>query len=191
MQAINEEREKRKNPSAVVPLYRTVADGARLFARANAIDEAEPELGEALYREVVRLLPDHWQAWNNLGVVRFRRGDYAGARAAWHEALCVEPYRAEIHYNVGHGHRREGKLERAAACFARAVELDPEAGDAIVDWALCLQGLGRCRAALAAWRKYLAAYPRGEHAPLAQKHVGMLESVERERGGARRALAAM
>jgi len=67
------------------------------------------------------------------GVEAYRRGDYAGAREAWQQAL-QEPLdslgRATVLYDLGNAHWRCQEPLRAIACFEAAVRLDPRHADA-------------------------------------------------------------
>jgi Flp pilus assembly protein TadD len=157
----------------VVPLFRESHDAARLFLRAYRLDgdEGTWEVARNLYREVVRLLPDHVDAWNNLGALEHRLGDKASALDAYGQALLLNPEKAETHNNIGMLLQDERKFEIASVYLLRAVKLDPEMGEARVNLALCLQGLGRRNAALKHWRAYLERYPKGVWAALAEKHV--------------------
>ena len=123
-----------------------------------------------MYREAVRLVPGHVDAWNNLGVICYRLGEKAAAMDAWGRALQLEPQKAETHNNIGQLLQVENKLEVASVYLLRAVKLDPDMGEARVNLALCLQGMGRRRAALRHWRAYLERYPRGPWVELAKKH---------------------
>jgi tetratricopeptide (TPR) repeat protein len=67
------------------------------------------------------------------GVESYRRGDYAGARAAWRETLA-EPLdelgRARVLFDLGNAHWRTGEALPAIACYSAAVRLDPRHAEA-------------------------------------------------------------
>jgi tetratricopeptide (TPR) repeat protein len=172
----------KKNTSGVAPLFRGGLDGAVLFARATLLDSRPEttELALRLYREVVRLVPEHVEARNNLGVLCHRLGRASEAMAAWRGALEVDPDHAESHNNMGHVLQLDGKLEAAAVHLLRAVKSDPEMEEARFNLALCLQALGRPKAALEQWRAYLRRWPRSEYAPRIEQHVELcLRALER------------
>jgi Flp pilus assembly protein TadD len=162
----------------VIPLFSGAARAAALFSRAYRLDGSAATWGDAerLYREVVRLAPGHWEAWNNLGVMAYRRGDKAAALHAWGTALLHNGDAAETHSNIGVLFRDEEKYEVASVYLLRAVNADPEMANARVDLALCLQALGRRVAARKHWLKYLGRFPRGEHAEMARKHLGLYQT---------------
>jgi tetratricopeptide (TPR) repeat protein len=59
-----------------------------------------------------------------LGSEHFLLGDFTAARAAYDDALALEP-RPEIYLNYGKTWHAEGEEERALSYFARAMKLDP------------------------------------------------------------------
>lgn len=165
----------------VVKLFRGVEDGAALFMRASRLD-SKPEtwrLALALYREVVRLVPRHVEARNNLGCMLYQLGEYDEAMAAWRGALDIEPRHAEAQNNIGHVLQQKGELETASVYLLRAVESDPEMEEARFNLALCLQGLGRPKKALEHWRVYLKRWPRSEFAPRVRQHVELCQQAAR------------
>lgn len=161
----------------VVTLFSSPVHAAQLFIRAMRIDGTREGWGDAerLYREVVRLDPSHWEAWNNLGAMAYRLGRKADALEAWGQGLLVEPRAAELHNNIGQLFQDEKKLEVAVGYLERAVRYDANCDEAYVNLALCLQGLGRRKAALRYWTRYLDRWPRGEFAELARKHTGLCQ----------------
>lgn len=171
----------------VTALHRLDESGEALFSRAFALHEQGRELGlvERLYREAVRLDAGHWEAWNNLGVLAYDRGELATALDAWSRALLARPDGSEVLYNIGVCFRDQGKPELARAYFERAVEVEPGHADSRVNLALALGALGRRRAALRHWTVYLRRWPGGAYEALALKHVGLLEAalgMERKSG---------
>lgn len=62
-------------------------------------------------------------------------------------AESLEPRTSRIQVAMGNAFATAGKLDKAAACFARAIEFDPKCADAYYNWAV----------ALARQEKYLAA----------------------------------
>lgn len=159
----------------VVPLFGGVRAAIQLFARAMQLDREKSTWGDAerLYREVVRIAPGHWEAWNNLGVMAYQLGRRDEALAAWERAIEENPESAETYNNIGTLLQDSGKLEAASVYFVRALRIDEEMAEARVNLAMSLQGLGRLGAALRHWRYYLRRWPRGESAELARKHEAL------------------
>lgn len=160
----------------VIPLFGKQSPSskiAELFLRAARLD-AHPEtveLAENLYREVIRMMPDHVEALVNLGVLAHRRGAPAEALEAWAKVLLIDPRRAVAHNNIGQLLQSEEKYEVAAVYLARAVRYAPEMSEARVNFALVLQALGKFRTARKHWRQYLQREPRGEFSMMARKNI--------------------
>lgn len=159
----------------VIPLFGSVEVAVRLFARAMQLDRSKTTWSDAerLYREVVRIAPGHWEAWNNLGVMAYQLGRKDEALTAWERAVEENPEAAETFNNIGTLLQDSGKLEAASVHFVRALRIDEEMAEARVNLAMSLQGLGRLGAALRHWRYYLRRWPNGESAELARKHEAL------------------
>lgn len=144
-----------------------------LFRRAMVLDGDSVTFADAerLYREVVRLAPKHWQAWNNLGVMLYKQGRKREARDAWGEALLVDPHCAETFNNIGTMFQEEGALDAAEVYLRKALRLDRDMPEARVGLAMVLQGQGRTNAAVLHWRYYLKRWPEGDKASMAREHL--------------------
>lgn len=174
-------RVREKEPAAVVPLFRDRRLAGPLFIRACHLDGADETaaLAEGLYREATRLDPSHTEAWNNLGVVLYRRQDEAGALDAWGRVLLIDPAHADAHNNIGHVFQMRHELEAARTYLARAVRLAPEMVEARVNLAFTLQGLGLFDGALRHWGECLRRAPVGPYAQLAKKHAAICKKAAR------------
>ncbi|HEY3495633.1 MAG TPA: tetratricopeptide repeat protein [Polyangiaceae bacterium] len=161
----------------VLPLFSRPEHAARLFLKARLLDEQKEHWKDAerLYREVVRIAPGHVEAWINLGVMCFHQKRPGEALHCWGRAIIEDPMRAETHNNIGQLYKMEGKLEQSAVYLFRAVRLDPDMEEALFNLAMCLQGLGRPRAALRYWRRYIERWPYGEWIEHARRHFDWCE----------------
>jgi Flp pilus assembly protein TadD len=63
--------------------------------------------------EVVKADPNHSGAQQELGVIRLRQGDVAGARAALEVAVKLRPDMPQTHYHLGLVYARLGMTEQA------------------------------------------------------------------------------
>jgi predicted TPR repeat methyltransferase len=95
---------------------------AREHLQAGRAAEAE-----ALCEKVVEAAPDDADSWNFLGVLRFHRGDRAGAIEAAEKAVALAPDYADAHANLGIILTDQADLERAEAHLKRAIDLQPDA----------------------------------------------------------------
>ena len=116
------------------PTAEELAAAASARARANFEEAASlyasAPRGQRDLDRVASLLEDALrddasltEAWFNIGVVRAESGDAASARAAYAEALALDPEYARAHANLGYLQMIEGDLEGALGTFESCVEL--------------------------------------------------------------------
>jgi len=86
----------------------------------NNLDEAVRHLEEA-----VRLAPDYFEAYNNLGVCRYQRGEKAEAVRMFERALTIHPDALMPHANLGMIYLELSQPEQALPHLQRAAELGP------------------------------------------------------------------
>jgi predicted AlkP superfamily phosphohydrolase/phosphomutase len=102
-------------------------------------------------------------AWNNLGIyLRFSVHDDLGARAAWEEALRLDPaYHSPI-LNIARLEKERGHLAEASEWLLRAIAAgQPDAENIVERWAGDFQK-SRPQAAIELLRHAHAAYPASE-----------------------------
>ncbi len=117
-------------------------------------------------------------AWNNLGVyLRFSAHDERGARAAWEEAIRLDPaYHSPI-FNIARLEKDRGRLEEASRWLLRAVAAgQPDAENTVERWAGEFQRI-QPHAALELLRQAHAAYPASES--YTRNYALMLSSANR------------
>ena len=93
---------------------------------------------ETLWRSTVAKNPDCWMAYNNLGVVLSRKGEFEEAIENYNKSLqrhveskALLNY-AEAHYNLANALLEKGDVRRALAECLVAVRLEPNNSDAQV-----------------------------------------------------------
>jgi len=144
-----------------------------IYVQASALDEnpATYDQAEELYQRAVRLDPSLSIAYTNLGNIRFRRGDEAGAESLYRRAIEVDPRQPEAHYNLGYVMLERGDARDAAAHFERALESDPRFADAHYNLAMAWERLGERSRARPHWKRYLELEPTGTWADVAREHL--------------------
>jgi tetratricopeptide (TPR) repeat protein len=70
--------------------------------------------------------PDNLLAQVGLGNTAYALGEFAGAAAAYREALQIDPDKAEVWNNLAYALAQLGERESSLAAIARALELDPD-----------------------------------------------------------------
>ena len=127
----------------------------RAFKINNLVDSAS-----AAYRRAIALRPDYVEAWVSLGIALKSQDDLDGAIHCYQRAIEIEPQFALAHANLGNAlleKERRGQSEpagtfpRKSAGFheqqaldvqRKAVELDPENVEILVNYASVLQRTG-------------------------------------------------
>jgi tetratricopeptide (TPR) repeat protein len=144
-----------------------------LYVQASSLDEnpATFDDAEELYGRAVRLDPSLAIAYTNLGNIRFRRGDEAGAEALYRRAIEIDPQQPEAHYNLGYVMLERGSARSATAHFERALQGDPRFADAQFNLAMAWEQLGERARARPHWKKYLELEPTGTWADIAREHL--------------------
>ncbi|MGH9460294.1 MAG: tetratricopeptide repeat protein [Vicinamibacteria bacterium] len=77
------------------------------------------------YRRAVDLVPEHWNAWNNLGICLASLKRYDEARWTFQKAIELQPTYARGYNNLGTLAKSQGLFAEARQHFLRALELDP------------------------------------------------------------------
>ncbi len=98
---------------------------ARLTRAREAVNQADFPRAIALLEEIVVDESDNAEAWCQLGVCYLETQQADNALEALARAVSVNPEDATAHYLLGNAHGTLGQLERAAACYRRALEIDP------------------------------------------------------------------
>ena len=165
--------------SDVVRLLRPDTPGARarsaydLYMRASTLDEdpASFDDAEELYKKAIELDPQLAIAYTNLGNIRFRRNDEAGAEVLYRRALELDDRQPEAHYNLGYVMLERGYASRAVTYFEQAIKSDPRFADAHFNLAMAHEALSDRARARVHWMRYLELEPSGTWADIARDHL--------------------
>lgn len=143
------------------------------YMRASALDEDPSSFDEAesLYKKATELDPKLAIAYTNLGNIRFRRGDEAGAEALYRRALEIDERQPEAHYNLGYVMLERGYASQAVTYFEAAIKADPRFADAHFNLAMAYEALADKARARVHWKRYLELEPTGTWADIARDHL--------------------
>ncbi|HYM18088.1 MAG TPA: tetratricopeptide repeat protein [Micropepsaceae bacterium] len=108
------------------------------------------KLAEAadIYRQVLNVAPESFEALHALGIVRYQCGDLEEAERLIGQAVTVNPAAVDAQYNRGSLLLRLGRIEAAIACFDRAIALKPGYVEALTNRGNALVRLARHAEAL-------------------------------------------
>ncbi len=135
------------------------ADGYNNLA-AILLDQGEITEAEIHFRKALELLPGDTDISFNLGLILLRRGNFAEARSCFETVIAARSDDADAHHNLGIAWCREGGKAAAAAAinaFRRAVEIDGDNSDSLLNLSELLREEGCLVEALATSERVLQA----------------------------------
>jgi len=161
----------------VRPLVPPAAQAETWFDRAAQWDADPAHWEDAIeaYQRVVAVEPSYAAAWNNLGLLHHRMGQYTEAQEAYEAALRAQPTCAEAAYNLGSLCEDLGELPASIRYYLRALELSPDYPDAHFNLAGVLGKSGRGREAVPHWRRYLELDAESPWARIARSHLELVD----------------
>jgi len=99
--------------------------------------------------------PDFIDAWDLLGKVCRKTGDWKGAETAYRKLIQALPQDADHYYRLGVALRQEGKTDEAFSSFRTAAEINPAHSRALYSMASILDAQGKYEKAIDCLRKSL------------------------------------
>lgn len=132
---------------------RTLDWRARIYERLNRWNEAEQS-----YRQILRIRPNYWIAYNELGWLSQAQGNYESAIDAFRAATLAAPNSTLALNNLGEMYLRTGDASKAMQCFQKSLGLKPD--DIVYAYmAIALRGAGKYAEAVVAARKAVNLNP--------------------------------
>ena len=152
-------------------------DIEQAFTKAVALHQrGEFAPAENLYRQILASVPHHLDALNLLGLVAVQTGRNEVAVELIGKAILLNDKVADFHNNIGEAFRRLGDLDRAAAHFTTAADLEPAFLEAQQNLGDVLAAQGKLDRAAAIYAGILSGKP-----DFAATH-GRLGEVRRRQG---------
>jgi predicted O-linked N-acetylglucosamine transferase (SPINDLY family) len=136
---------------------------ARLERAAALHMQGRLSEAEALYRDILRRDPEHFDAMHLCGVVALQTRRTEEGVALVRDAIALNARVPEAHSNLGNGLRELRRYEEALASFDQAIALRPDDPQAHRDRATTLQNLGRHEEAVASYVQAAALNPELEY----------------------------
>lgn len=101
-------------------------DQAMLVALRN-FQAGRVQQAEDLYRQIIGYVPDHPQAWNNLGIILREQGRLDEAIEAFTRSLSIQPNAPNSLANLGNALGELGQFDQAISIYRQALALAPDA----------------------------------------------------------------
>ena len=136
---------------------------------------------EAVYRQVLKAVPDHPDALHFLGMALEQQNRSEEALASIGRSIEIAPEHPDSHNSLGNVFRGAGRLEEASAAYRKAIELRPDFFAAWLNLGVVLRADGRFAEALAASRR---AVELGARVPDAYYALARVLSAVRDFQGA-------
>ena len=120
------------------------AESQRLYKRAIALHQSG-KLDEAIkgYALAIRLAPNAFEIYNNLGVALRARARPHAALACYRRSLSLSPGSASVYTNMGNALHDLGEYERAVQAHMRAVKNAPKSAKAYFSAGRSLADVGQ------------------------------------------------
>ena len=106
-------------------------DVGQLFAEALFLQNQE-RYSDAVtaYDKILKLAPDHAEAYNNRGVAKYNEGKYDRAIQDLDKAIAINPNLAEAYLSRGIVYYKKRKYNRAIQDFDKAIAINPNLAEA-------------------------------------------------------------
>jgi predicted O-linked N-acetylglucosamine transferase (SPINDLY family) len=135
-------------------------DVSGAFAKALALHQAGSVAdAQALYKVILRIVPDHFDALHLLGVSECQLGHVDAAERFLRRALAINPRSAAAYSNLGNVLFQSKRLEEALASFEAATALKPDYADAFFNRGNTFGGLRRFDEAVASYDTAISLKP--------------------------------
>ena len=158
-----------QNPAAVA-LQDKFNHGVALHQQGRLAD------AERIYRDVLRLQPNHFDALNLLGVIALQTRHMERAVELIGKAIALKPDYAEAHNNRGNALANLKRHEDALASYDGAIALKPDYAEAYNNRGMALQDLKRYEDALVSYNMAIAL--KTDYAVAYNNHGNVLRDLK-------------
>lgn len=127
---------------------------AKAYAQLGNLDVAQ-----VVYKQVLKLKPDYFEACNNLGAILINVGAFDEAISYLKRAIEIKPDYANAYSNLGIAQSEMGDAGQAVISLRQAVKLQPQNVAAHYNLGFAFKEVGDLEAAVASFDNALALQP--------------------------------
>ena len=139
-------------------------DADKLYSQAlNAQTANDCGTAIQLATRVTELVPQHWSAWNTLGLCYLNLDDLAKAESAFKRQIEVSPQHEWAYNNLGRVYLRRREYDAALVEFRKQLEVNPGDSNSLVNISAALLNEKKYREAIAAIQAAIAAAPNNSY----------------------------
>ena len=117
------------------------------------------QAAEKLYKETLKINPNHVDANNNLGIILLRSGKFQKAISCFEKAIKINPNHANAHNNFGVAFRQLGEHQKAKSCYEKAIKIQPNYASAHNNLGEVFRQLGELQKAKSCHQKAIEINP--------------------------------
>jgi predicted O-linked N-acetylglucosamine transferase (SPINDLY family) len=151
---------KKKRPGKPAPGAAGSARAQEPLARAVALQRAGHfDVAQALYDQILRLQPRHFDALHLSGLIACERNDPQRAVDLISKAIAINSKYAPAHHNLAIAQAELGRFEAAVRSYDAAIAIDPKNAKTHNDRGNALADLGRNEDAAQAYDRAVAIDP--------------------------------
>jgi len=115
----------------------------------------ELSLAKPLYKEILTVDPNHFDALHYLGVIHYQQGDFQEALALIERAVKIFPAHSVSQSNLGNVYQALARLGDAQQAYTRSLELNPQFADAYFNLGVVSDSLNLPQCALDSYNRCL------------------------------------
>src|SRR5208282_3752304 len=160
-------RQERAQAPPLPPVIQSLLLKAVRLQRAGRLSEAA-----RIYRQILAFDAEQADSLHLLGMIAYQAGGYELAVAMIRKAIAIKVAmnddQASYHSNLGTVLQAQGNLDEAAACYERALTLEPESAEVHLNLGNIFQAQDKLDEAVACYERALALRPE-----LAEAHHSM------------------
>ena len=147
-------QEPKASPDVVAGTVQANFDEALALHQQGQFDQAQ-----AVYENVLKTQPNHFDAQHLLGLVALQKGDFRLADDLIGKAIGINPLQADAHYNRGNALAQLRELDAAIASYDQAIAISPKYAEAHSNRGNALKELREFDAAVVSYDRAIAIKP--------------------------------